>query len=88
LRDRLAVESNGPRTFDLDVVDLMALAFALQTAAKATTGPTKKTLVGAAMQIAVGFTALTETMVGARKSKSKGSKTRKVSHGRHGRGEE
>ena len=88
LRDRLAVESSGPRMFDFDIVDLMALAFAVPTAAKATTGRTKKTLVGAATQIAAGFTALTGTMAGRRERKSKGLKTGEVSHGRHRGGQE
>jgi hypothetical protein len=88
LRDRLAVDSSGPRTFDFDMVDLMALALAVQTAAKATTGRTRKTLVGAATQIAACFTALTRTMAGRGEPKSKASKTRKGSHGQHQGGQE
>lgn len=84
LRARLAVASNGPRKFDCDVVELMALAFAVQTAAKSTAGRTKKTLIGAAAQIAEGFMALTETMAG----KVRKSKDRKSSHGRHEVGRE
>jgi hypothetical protein len=88
LRDRLAVHSNCPRTFDLDMVELMALAFAIQTAAKATTGPTKKALLGAATQVAAGFTALTETVAGRSGRRPKASKSQKISHGRHRRGQE
>jgi hypothetical protein len=84
LRGQFAVESNGPRTFHFDVVELMALAFAVQTAAKSTSGRTKKTLIGAAAQIAEGFTALTDTMAG----KVGKSKDRKSSHGRHEVGRE
>ncbi len=64
LRDQLVVESDGPKTFHFDVVELMALAFAVQTAARSTTGRTKRTLIGAAAQIAEGFMALTETTGG------------------------
>jgi len=79
LQDRLAVASSAPKTFRFDVVELMALAFAVQTAARTETGRTKRTLVGVAIQIAACFTPRTGTKGDRKGHKTKKSKTRKAS---------
>jgi len=72
LRDRFQDESKGPRTYQLDLVELMAMAFALSEAGKSATGRVQKSLLRVAAEVSAGITSLVEptSKRGSRKRKS------------------
>ncbi|MFH1923498.1 MAG: hypothetical protein ABIP48_26860 [Planctomycetota bacterium] len=78
LRDRLQDEARGPRNYELDLVELMAMAIAISKAGKSATGRVQKSLLRVAVQVAAGFT----SRVGSPKEKGSRKKRSAASKGK------
>ena len=79
LRDRFQDEAKGPRTYELDLVEMMAMAIAISKAGKSATGRVQKSLLRVAVQVATGFTSRVGSPKekGSRKKRSAAPKSKR-----------